>query len=138
MLRQTFLVFLCVTLAFIGASGLHDHVVLPDTAPPGTAHATRDVAPAHAQSEKHFFDAGIHDVADHEDHVDVDPVSKAFGKLSPGSLLALAFCLVLFTMVSRKAFHVRRRAPLPARAARIALFELLPPATAPPAIARAR
>jgi hypothetical protein len=133
MLRKAFLVFLCVTLAFIGASGLHDHVVLPDH-----HHETAGHESAHAHVETHFFDAGHHDLEEHEGHVDVEPVSKAFGKLSPGSLLALAFCLVLWTMLGRTAIVIRRPPAIPVRAARAALFELLPPATAPPATAFSR
>jgi hypothetical protein len=132
MLRKAFLVFLCVTLAFIGASGLHDHIVLADQ------QATAGIEAAHPPAETHFFDAGFHDLAEHEGHVDVDPVSKAFGKLSPGSLLAIAFLLVVFGLLSRVVILMRRRVSAPVGAARAALFRLLPPATAPPATAFAR
>jgi hypothetical protein len=132
MLRKAFLVFLCVTLAFIGASGLHDHIVLADQ------HATTGIEAGHPTAETHFFDAGYHDLEEHEGHVDVDPVSKAFGKLSPGSLLAIAFLLVVFGSLTRILILVRRRAAAPIGAARAALFKLLPPATAPPATAFAR
>lgn len=132
MLRKAFLVFLCVTLAFIGASGLHDHIVLPDH------HATTGIDAGHPPAETHFFDAGYHDLEEHEGHVDVDPVSKAFGKLSSGSLLAIASLLFVFRSLSRILILVRRRAPAHVCATRAALFKLLPPSTAPPATAFAR
>lgn len=135
MLRAALISTLCVVIAFLGVAGLHVHVPDVDHAD----HAVHD----HHGDEAHLttvLDHG-HD-ADHDEDgdLDIEPMSKAFGKptLSPPALAAVLTLLLVFAAYLGLGLPVRvKRAPL--RPPRPHLSpHFLPLAHAPPATAFSR
>jgi hypothetical protein len=136
MQRISIIGLLCLSVAFFGIAGIHGHWHEPHS----TAGEVHEHSGGHSAVELVSL---LH--ADHfEDHgaggeIDVQPVTKAFGKVSVIKLLAtLAFIVSVIQLLSRTLVVVVRRWQRTRTPESPHPFALLPPSHAPPVTAFAR
>jgi hypothetical protein len=132
-MRSALIKLLCVTLAFVGIAGSHEHLAI--TGEHGAGHHENGGHAVEVFSELDAHHADSHAGGD----VDLEPAAKASGKIPVAKVsLAIAFMIAGLSLLAIASPHfVRRRVLAGEPRARI-LFSLLPPSHAPPVAAFAR
>jgi hypothetical protein len=129
--RKILITLLCLAIASLGISGLHGHLA-------GVAGSHEHTAP----HEKHGFHLvtvidGEHSPDhSHDGDVDVDPVTKAFGKVSwikAFIAIAVAYAFVGLLLLAPARRQLRPTPPRPPKVRHSPYF--LPPSQAPPCAA---
>lgn len=131
MVRTCLISFLCFNLLLMGVTGVHAHVPAPQTPVPNAAHVHHGAYVVSIIDTDHE--------ADHEEDgdVDIEPLTKAFGKSTLGAAAALVAILVGIVIALARVPSLRvpvsppLRPPKPRRR-----FFLLPPSHAPPSSLR--
>ena len=129
MLRRALISTLCLAIAFLGVAGLHVHV--PEG---GAEHGHESHSSGHVHTTS-ILDSDHGD--EHRQHgdIDVEPMVKAFGKLSLDQLTPAAILLfVLVALLAATTGTLIARTPLLRPPSRLLPF-FLPPPHAPPATA---
>jgi len=128
--RTVLIAVFCLALAFLGASGLHAH--LPASSPSAHVAVEHGLDHDHAQLVTLFAADHFHAHEEHGER-DIDPMTKAFGKLSLlKAFTGPVFVLAIVGLLSRAPERVVRFPP-PLRPPRNRLrLSLLPPSHAPP------
>jgi hypothetical protein len=131
--RTSLLLTLCFTLALLGVCGTHAHM-------PGVDHAqTSSVEHAHAHETAYTVSVTDADhFADHDDDgdIDIDPLAKAFGKVSLDIFFfAIAILCGLVALARPDGYSLRLPLAPPLRPPkRRRRAYLLPPSQAPPTL----
>jgi hypothetical protein len=135
MFRAVLVSALCVVIASLGVAGLHVHV--PDGHHADHADHAHDGGSAHLTTLLHHDHAADHD---EEGDVDIEPMSKAFGKPSLSTPALAAVLTLLFVLALYRGLTLFLRVEsAPLRPPRPQLSpHFLPPSHAPPASAFAR
>jgi hypothetical protein len=136
MARTCLIWSLCIALVLLGASGLHGHVAqlgVHATSPHAHTHEHEDSAPAPYAQVITVFDAEHFHGHEHHGDIDIDPVTKAFGKGPVMQMFAaLLFVCGILWLLNAPQFVFRTALP-PLRPPRIRFRpHLLPPSQAPP------
>ena len=124
---------LCVTLAFVGIAGSHEHIAITGEHGAGHHENGGHVVEVFSAFDEHHGES--HAGGD----IDLEPAAKAPGKSPVGKAsLAIAFIIAAISLSGLSSPGFTRRRALSGSPRPRTLFSLLPPSQAPPATAFSR